>query len=171
MTNLTHNVIELQFSTEKARDAFEKKLPIAEDSSLDIGTPEQRLLNVSIAKPHPGLQGSAIHGDTNLFMRFMRVSNIIKCFQELAGSKLQSITIYSEEPPYGGVQGSASMRFVWKAGTDFIKVSELTNYFIEGMHYYDHIAFANSTPEAVMRKAVDDAFDDPNAARIEYHVL
>ena len=170
MTQLSHNVIVLEFTTEKARDAFEKKLPIETDGSLDIENPEQRLLSVSLAKPHPGLFSSAIHGDTVSFMRFLNGASILKHFQELAGAKLKSINMYSEEAS-DRLDQAHSMRWQWNKGDSFIKVSELSNAFIEGMHYYDHIAFATSTPQVVMQSAVDKAFDDPNVARIEYYVL
>lgn len=168
---LTHNVIELQFSSEKARDAFEKKLPIAEDGSMDIGNSEQRLLNVCIAKPHPGLQGSAIHGDTVFFMRFLNGADVLQLFSKLAGPRILSIKMYSEEPDATDRQLPHTMRWLWNRGDTFVKVSELPNSFIQGMRYYDHISFGDSTPEAVRQNAIDIAMDDPNVARIEYHKL
>ena len=170
MTQLARNTIILEFATEKARDAFEKRLPIAEDGSLDIGNTEQRLLSTSIAKPHPDLFSSGIHGNTPFFMRFLNAADILRRFQELAGAKLKSITMYSEET-CEPISQTHSMRWQWHKGDSFIKVSELSNAFIEGMRYDDRIQCGDSTPARVMDHRIDQAFDDPNVARIEYHVL
>ena len=177
MTQLSSYTFILEFTTEKARDAFEKKLHLPErpaDSTgdlLDVNVMPMMLMDAKLMRPHPGLFASGITGVMNHPLRFISAKDIINHMRELAGPKLNWIRIYSVEPVCRDTCAPHTYRAQWNKGDTLYKMSALPSVFIEGMRYCDHIQFANSTPKAVMDHHIDQAFDDIRYATIEYNEL